>query len=176
MRIGWTPPPSLRALLQTLGTLLACGLGLLVLHRLGVQVCLLKKMTGYPCPACGTMRATVALLRGDVSGALHLQPLMVSLMLLAVPVGGGYAVSAVLFRRVPRVHLTRAETRVAVVVAVLLLILNWIWLIRHDVCPPLSRADAARVERETRGVGIGGDVAPAFVGEQPLGREAADEC
>ncbi|MCL2103677.1 MAG: DUF2752 domain-containing protein [Kiritimatiellaeota bacterium] len=131
MRIGWTSPPPLRVILQTLRTLLVCGLGVCVLHGLGVQVCLLKRLTGVPCFLCGSTRAALALLRGGVPDALRMQPLMTILMLLAVPLGGGYVVSALFLRRVPSVRLTRLEVHVAIVLAVLLLLLNWLWLLRH---------------------------------------------
>ena len=133
MRIGWTPPPPLRAILQTLGVLLLCVGGLLVVHGLGVQVCLLKRLTGAPCLTCGSTRAAMALLRGGVSEAIHIQPLMASLIVLAVPLGGAWLASAVFLRRVPRVQLTRWEMRIAIVGAVLLLLLNWLWLIRHQI-------------------------------------------
>lgn len=32
-------------------------------------VCLFRRVTGRPCPACGVTRASVALLRGNLSGA-----------------------------------------------------------------------------------------------------------
>jgi len=133
MRIGWTSPPSLRTILQTLGTLLLCGGGLLVLHGLGVQVCLLKKLTGVPCFFCGSTRAAMALLRGGVSEAIHIQPLMAPLMLLAIPLGGAWVASAVFLRRVPSIRLTRLETHIAIAGALLLLLLNWVWLIQHNV-------------------------------------------
>ena len=133
MRIGWTPPPPFRAILQTLGALLVCAGVLCALHGLGVQVCLLKRLTGAPCFTCGSMRAAMALLRGGVSEAIHSQPLMTSLIVLAVPLGGAWLASAVFLRRVPRVRLSRWEMRIAIGGAVLLLLLNWLWLIRNHV-------------------------------------------
>ena len=38
--------------------------------------CPVAALGGVPCPGCGLGRATLALLRGDVHGALHLHPLV----------------------------------------------------------------------------------------------------
>jgi hypothetical protein len=38
----------------------------------GLPTCVLKSVTGLPCPFCGGTRATQALLRGDLSRALYL--------------------------------------------------------------------------------------------------------
>jgi hypothetical protein len=40
-----------------------------------LQVCLVKKITGLPCPSCGTTRGVIALLHGQVQTALWLNPL-----------------------------------------------------------------------------------------------------
>lgn len=48
----------------------------------GVSGCLFKALTGLPCPACGSTRSLLALLRGDWAGALALNP--IGLVLLAV--------------------------------------------------------------------------------------------
>lgn len=42
----------------------------------GFPLCPMAGTFGVPCPGCGLTRATLALLRGDVSGALKLHPLV----------------------------------------------------------------------------------------------------
>ena len=42
----------------------------------GPPVCPTALFLGIPCPGCGLTRATLALLRGDVAGALRLHPLV----------------------------------------------------------------------------------------------------
>lgn len=57
---------------------LACGAAAaaaaLASHYFGLSLCPLKRLAGIPCPSCGTTRACLALLRGDVRTALAIQP------------------------------------------------------------------------------------------------------
>ena len=61
---------------------LLIGLLALAAHAAGVVICPLKRFTGIPCPTCGTTRACVALLKGDVAGAFGLNPLATAALLL----------------------------------------------------------------------------------------------
>ena len=47
--------------------LLLCAAAVGVFKALGIN-CLVRRITGFPCPACGMTRAALALLRGDFSG------------------------------------------------------------------------------------------------------------
>lgn len=42
----------------------------------GLAACPNRAMTGVPCPGCGLTRASLALLSGDLAGALHWHPLV----------------------------------------------------------------------------------------------------
>jgi len=42
----------------------------------GLPLCPMAGVLGVPCPGCGLTRATLALLHGDVRGALHFHPLV----------------------------------------------------------------------------------------------------
>ncbi len=50
--------------------------------------CLIKAITGIPCPSCGTTRSVLALSRGEILNSVMLNPfgLIVLLILLATPV------------------------------------------------------------------------------------------
>lgn len=43
--------------------------------RGGFSPCLFRAITGFPCPACGSTRSIVAVLRGEMQEALLLNPL-----------------------------------------------------------------------------------------------------
>jgi hypothetical protein len=64
--------------------LIAAILGAAVAFQL--PLCPFAIVTRHPCPGCGLTRATLALLRGDLSGALHLHPL--ALLVPPVVIGG----------------------------------------------------------------------------------------
>ncbi len=49
----------------------------------GVTTCLFRRITGQPCPTCGSTRAAAALLHADVPAAFRLNPLTTTLMLAA---------------------------------------------------------------------------------------------
>lgn len=65
----------LGAVFGAIGGLGAFGVGLLGLDRLPFPVCLLKAVTGLPCPTCGSTRALGRLLHLDFAGALAMNPL-----------------------------------------------------------------------------------------------------
>jgi hypothetical protein len=48
-----------------------------------IPMCIFRELTGLPCPGCGSTRAGLAILRGDLLAALAFNPLM-TLALLGV--------------------------------------------------------------------------------------------
>ena len=42
--------------------------------------CLFHSLTGWQCPGCGGLRATHCLLHGNLAGAFHFNPLLVTLL------------------------------------------------------------------------------------------------
>ncbi len=110
----------------------AAALALLLLAPLapvvapGLPPCFFHQITGLPCPTCGGTRAVLALLSGDVSGALHANPLVTAI--LALFAGGGLVAGAVaaLGRGVREPARIPGWARAALV---LVLAANWLWLI-----------------------------------------------
>ena len=65
----------LGAVFGTIGALGTAAVGLLGLDHLPFTVCLLKGLTGFPCPTCGSTRAVGRLAHLDLAGALAMNPL-----------------------------------------------------------------------------------------------------
>jgi hypothetical protein len=112
------------------------GLGLLValfhLDHLGYTFCTFKHLTGHPCMTCGTTRALGRLIVGDVLGAARVNPLSTAVMLgLVAFVPVDLALQArgrsLVFETSPR------ERRWLVGAGVLLLLVNWAYLIANGV-------------------------------------------
>jgi hypothetical protein len=108
------------------------GWGLLVLvsawleSRTGLEVptCLLKRVTGHPCPTCGSTRAILALGRGRWVEALAWNPLvMLGLGTLLLMV----AHQALAGRRMV-LEADDSGRRLVWGVAALAFLLNWLWV------------------------------------------------
>jgi hypothetical protein len=86
------PPPRARLARALSVFALFGGVALLILW--GAVPCAFARMTGHPCPGCGSTRAVYALARGDLVELLHANPLG-PLMALLVAVFGAHVVSVV---------------------------------------------------------------------------------
>lgn len=93
-------------------------------YAMGVPLCLFHHLTGIPCPCSGTTRACLALLRGDVIGALEINPLVVVVVFL------GPLVLWLMARRKSWPWAVVISTRVLAWTAVLL---NWAYLLYRDL-------------------------------------------
>jgi hypothetical protein len=97
-------------------------------------LCPLAGTLGVPCPGCGLTRATMALLRGDLAGALRFHPLV---WLLAPLFVGFVGVSVLELVRGPAPARTARKPRIrwnarsVTVLATFLLVLSFgVWLAR----------------------------------------------
>lgn len=94
-------------------------------------VCLIKRVTGIPCPSCGTTRSVLSILHGDFYGALLWNPfgiIIVSVLL----IGPLWVFFDILLRRDSFYQFyVRAEIflrrKWIAIPAILLVLLNWIW-------------------------------------------------
>jgi hypothetical protein len=90
-----------------------------------VTLCLFKRLTGLPCPTCGSGRAILALLRGQVMQAWLYNPLVFTLgaaaaLALAVRIATGKS---------PKIELSQPLKRLFWVALALAVAANWIYLI-----------------------------------------------
>jgi hypothetical protein len=94
-------------------------------------VCLFKRITGIPCPSCGSTRSVLSILKGDFIGALLLNPFGIIIMsiLILAPLWILFDVVSKrdsLLQVYNRTELILNRKWIAIPL-ILLVILNWIW-------------------------------------------------
>jgi len=89
--------------------------------------CAFHRMTGHPCPTCGTTRAALALLHGQVLRAIALNPLMA--LLGCAFVAGGLLAPLWAMARLPLPVLPAAAGKPLRAAALLAILLNWVYLL-----------------------------------------------
>lgn len=118
--------------------LIACLAGLIYLfyniHTLQSQtfrVCIIKNVTDYPCPSCGTTRAVTLLLKGRFIESLLLNPIgiVVAIIMIIFPI---WILIDIIFKKetfyfwYKKAECTIRKPWLASILIVLVL-LNWIW-------------------------------------------------
>ena len=102
--------------------------------RLPWPSCMFRTLTGHPCVTCGSTRSAIAFFHGHFSAAWNLNPLIFS-ALCAVVIFDAYAL-VTLTLRTPRFRIgnfTRREKKLARLALVVLLVLNWIYVLREGL-------------------------------------------
>lgn len=93
----------------------------------GAPFCLFKRLTGVPCPTCGFTRGTLALFSGHPVQAWLFNPLLFSFFTVAFV----WLLIRLLSGRTPAFSLNRAQRKGVWVVATLLFLMNWLYVIRY---------------------------------------------
>lgn len=118
--------------------LIACLAGFIYLfyniHTLQSQtfrVCIIKNVTGFPCPSCGTTRAVTLILEGKFIESLLLNPfgILVAIVMTIFPFW--ILIDIILkkesfFRMYKKAEATIRKPWLASIL-ILLVLLNWIW-------------------------------------------------
>ncbi|MCF6129632.1 DUF2752 domain-containing protein [Flavobacterium sp. AS60] len=118
--------------------LIACLAGFIYLfyniHILQSQtfrVCIIKNVTGYPCPSCGTTRAVTLLLEGKIIESLLLNPfgILVAIAMILFPFW--VLIDIILKKESFFRTYKKAETIIRkpwlASILILLVLFNWIW-------------------------------------------------
>ena len=107
------------------------GAFIVLAYIFGIVICPLRRLTGIPCPTCGSTRAFFLLLKGDVSGAVSMQPLIGLAMLICPPL---YILSLAFLgaRRTQSVIANASRNRFFWLAVACAVLLNWAYMIWRD--------------------------------------------
>jgi hypothetical protein len=101
------------------------------------EVCLVKHVTGIPCPSCGTTRSITSISQGNFAQAIRLNPLgfIVSSIMIGAPL---WIVFDVLTKKSSLFEFyTKAEYQLRrpfiALPLIILLLTNWIWNIIKEI-------------------------------------------
>jgi len=83
--------PPLGLIFGAIGSLAAVAVGLLHVDRVPLTFCVVKGLSGLPCPTCGSTRVFGRLFELDIAGALAMNPFMALVVVLVA----GWAVADV---------------------------------------------------------------------------------
>ena len=101
------------------------------------SVCMIKSITGIPCPSCGTSRSVMLIMEGNYLGALKINPLgfLISFLLLVCPVW--VLVDTVMKRSsfLRFYHTMESIIRIkwVTILMITLVTANWIWNIMKGI-------------------------------------------
>ncbi|MBN2582477.1 MAG: DUF2752 domain-containing protein [Planctomycetes bacterium] len=90
-----------------------------------VSLCAFKRLTGLPCPSCGSTRAAESLLAGHPVRAWLYNPLISTVVAMAGAVLGVRLVAA----RAVRLDMSQREIHAATLLLIALVLINWAYLI-----------------------------------------------
>jgi len=136
MRVQWRPQPASgpdhELIWFAVSAISIAGAAIWLAFALPWPRCLFLAFTGWPCLTCGSTRALIAFLHGDLPGAFQWNPLAV-IAFCTVIVFDLYA-AVVLTGRTSRLRIgdwSAAQKKGVRLTAIALLALNWIYLLAH---------------------------------------------
>ncbi|MBL7928820.1 MAG: DUF2752 domain-containing protein [Bacteroidia bacterium] len=103
----------------------------------GINPCLIKTATGFPCPSCGTTRSVMLILHGNLYDALFLNPLGYFAFFLLIALPFVFLYDAIMRKTLLLRLITKSEeiicNRKVVPVLVLFFLLLWGWNIHNGL-------------------------------------------
>lgn len=90
------------------------------------ETCLLHRLTGHPCPTCGSTRVVLGFLQGQWLQAFRMNPFVAT----GLVAGGVWLALRLVLARGLRAELSSGEQRAALALGLALLLANWIWVLR----------------------------------------------
>ena len=102
-----------------------------LIKHTSTEVCLIKNVTGIPCPSCGSTRSVMAITYGNFSDALNLNPFgfVIALIMLIIPI---WIILDIIKKNDSLYSFylkfeTYLKKPIYAVSLILLVLLNWIW-------------------------------------------------
>jgi hypothetical protein len=101
-----------------------------------VRVCIIKNVTGYPCPSCGTTRAVLLLMEGKIAASILLNPfgMLVAVIMTVFPI---WILADIVLKK-ETFYIWYKKTEMILrkpwlaSILILVVLLNWIWnLYKH---------------------------------------------
>ena len=96
-----------------------------------LTVCMIKNITGYPCPSCGTTRAMQLLVKGNLTTSLKMNPfgIVVAILMAIAPI---WILIDVVLKKDTFYHSYKKteviiRTKWLAIFLIVLVALNWIW-------------------------------------------------
>jgi hypothetical protein len=105
--------------------------------NINLQVCFSKSIYHFPCPACGTTRGFIEILRGNIINSLYLNPLSIVffILFLILPFILIYDLlfkKEFLYKSYSKFELYLKLKKIKILFLILILA-NWIWNIYKDI-------------------------------------------
>ena len=102
-----------------------------------LSLCMVKNVTGYPCPSCGTTRAIQLLLKNNWMASLQMNPFGILVALLMVVLPLWIVLDTITKKETFFNNYQKAEaiirTKKLAIFLIILVIFNWIWNIKKGL-------------------------------------------
>jgi hypothetical protein len=102
-----------------------------------IDLCLFRNISGLPCPSCGSTRAVISLLNGNLQESLYINPigLIIASVMILTPI---WILTDILFSKSSLLNFYSVieiffRKPIIAFPLIFLIVINWIWNILKDV-------------------------------------------